>query len=68
MITAVAVSVTNSSFSVGAAQPLFRINAPVQPGWPLAVTPDGQRFLAIIDISLPAPLTVALNWQGLLKK
>jgi Tol biopolymer transport system component len=67
-ITAAGVSGSGSQFEVSTVQPLFKITPPSQPGYVYAVSNDGQRFLAIVDVSPAAPITVALDWQELLRK
>jgi hypothetical protein len=69
-----AVSVTSTSFSVGAVQEISQIRVP-QPGLGLLqggydVFPDGQRFIvsALKPEALRAPLTLITNWPAALSK
>jgi hypothetical protein len=49
---------------------LFQPNVKFVPGFPYAVSPDGQRFLinTPAEVNNPAPMTVVLNWTAGLKK
>ncbi|MEO7155961.1 MAG: protein kinase, partial [Vicinamibacterales bacterium] len=68
-IAAVAISQSQGEVAVGTPQPLFRPNVPAQPGHSYAPSPDGSRFLVIVDTTPPpAPITILLNWTQLLHK
>ena len=61
----VAADITSAADAVrvGDVHPLFEIHPPVQPGYVYDVTPDGEKFLVITDVSAsPAPIVV-LNWR-----
>jgi eukaryotic-like serine/threonine-protein kinase len=67
VLTAVPVSGTATGFTVDAPQMLFKTNPPNQPGYPYAVTRDGQRFLVNTNLAAPSPLTVIVNWTAAIK-
>jgi hypothetical protein len=54
-------------FKAGAPRPLFQLPPGVLG---FEVTADGERFLidTPVALSAPAPFTVVLNWQTILKK
>jgi hypothetical protein len=58
---------TNPTFKAGIPRPLFQM-PPNALGWD--VRADGKRFLIAVPVrqSTPAPFTVVLNWQAVLKK
>jgi hypothetical protein len=63
-----------SGFETGSKQALFQVRRPIGRG-PLlftnyAPTADGQRFLinTLASDVAPVPITVILNWSGLLRK
>jgi hypothetical protein len=68
--TAMAVDVNGSGavFQIGVPRQLFKVPFPVVSG---DRTADGKRTLASVPVageSGLAPITVVLNWQGLLKR
>jgi Tol biopolymer transport system component len=58
---------SGSDQPAGAPRPLFTITGlTTQTGQPFSVTPDGQRFIAIVSVTdpTPHPATVILNWAA----
>lgn len=53
------------TFHATAPRALFRVPSGNLPNWD--VTPDGQRFLVLIQLDPQAPFTVWQNWQSALK-
>jgi eukaryotic-like serine/threonine-protein kinase len=45
---------------------LVRVPSGIRPNWD--VTPDGQRFLVLVNVQQAAPFTVLQNWQSTLKR
>ncbi len=66
VVTAVAVAGTGAAVTVEQPRALFKTNPPNQPGYPYAVTGDGQRFLVNTNLAAPNPLTVIVNWTAAL--
>ncbi len=66
-VHAAAVSADASDFAVGAVSTLFKFTQPNAPGYPYAVTGDGQRFLVNTNVAPPTPITVLVNWTNLLQ-
>ena len=67
VLAAVPVNGTGAGLDVGRAERLFEPRLSAQPGYPYAVTADGQRFLVNVDHAPSVPLTVVVNWTALLK-
>ena len=66
-IASVSISLSQGEIAVGTPQPLFRPNVPTQPGQSYSPSPDGSRFLVIVDTTPPPPpITILLNWTQLL--
>jgi hypothetical protein len=64
VLTAVTVAISGSAVTVEEPRSLFKTNPPNQPGYPYAVTRDGQRFLVNSNLAPPNPLTVIVNWTA----
>lgn len=69
------VTTTGGTFQPGVPKPMFRVailggagGGPAV-GWRWDVAPDGKRFLinTALDDASAAPVTIVLNWQGMLK-
>jgi hypothetical protein len=54
------------TFQAGAPKALFRVPSGNLPNWD--VTPDGKRFLVLVQLDPQAPFTVWQNWQSALKQ
>jgi eukaryotic-like serine/threonine-protein kinase len=69
VLMGVSVSVSGSTFEVGAPAPLFQTDADRAAGPQYVVSADGQRFL--INSKVPTTergtLSLVFNWQGLLR-
>jgi Tol biopolymer transport system component len=64
--TIMAVDVTlGGTFQAGRPKALFRVPSGNLPNWD--VTPDGKRFLVLVQLDPQAPFTVWQNWQSALK-
>ena len=70
-LMSVAVQAVSGSLEFGALRALFTMPfvappAGVSAPYSYDVTPDGQRFLALVPMgdSAPPPMTVILNWQA----
>jgi eukaryotic-like serine/threonine-protein kinase len=63
------IGIRGSEVDIGAVRPLFG-TLPTNVGYVYDVSPDGQRFLAIIpdEQAAPEPLTLVQNWTAGLKK
>ena len=63
------VMATGARFDVGGVRPLFEIRPPSVGRAVFDVSRDGQRFLVnTVAAAQVAPLTLVVNWPGLLKK
>jgi len=71
-LMAVAVSTVSGAFQAGIPKELFQAQLPPIAYWRnfYVVSPDGQRFLMLVPASeaKPEPITVVVNWPGLLRK
>ena len=72
-LMAVPVREENNTLDIGSPEPLFQINPPDSQyaGWIYDVTPDGKRFIVATRLPEPPsaePITLVVNWPGLLKK
>jgi Tol biopolymer transport system component len=71
-LMAVAVDADSAAFQAGTPKQLFQAQAIPSRGWRnvYVASPDGQRFLMLTAAGAPKPLpiTVVVNWAGLLKK
>ena len=71
-LMAVAVDSDSAAFQAGIPKPLFQAQAIPSRGLRnvYVASPDGQRFLMLTAAGAPKPLpiTVVVNWAGLLKK
>jgi eukaryotic-like serine/threonine-protein kinase len=54
------------TFQASAPKALFRVPSGNLPNWD--VTPDGKRFLILVQLDPQAPFTVWQNWQAALKR
>ena len=70
-VMAVNVNGASGEFEAGQPKPLFKATLTNLGFWrnSYAATPDGQRFLMLVPASegKPKPITVVVNWPGLLK-
>jgi Tol biopolymer transport system component len=67
-VMAVPVTTTDKSWTSGAPVALFKTTAALLDAvHPLAVSPDGQRFLVSVRAPVPDAITVVLNWTSLLR-
>jgi len=71
-LMAVAVDSDSAAFQAGIPKQLFQAQTIPSRGWRnvYMASPDGQRFLMLTPAGAPKPLpiTVVVNWAGLLKK
>jgi Tol biopolymer transport system component len=71
-LVAVEVGSTQSGFAVGPPRVVVETHVAgwerTNQGTPFAVTPDGQRFLINTASDTVRPVTLILNWTGMLKK
>jgi dipeptidyl aminopeptidase/acylaminoacyl peptidase len=58
-------SAAGDAFKVEEVRRLFQVRASAFT--PFAVTPDGQRFLVVVDTTAPPTPTLILNWPAALK-
>ncbi len=66
-LTTTAVDARGAAVTLGETRTLFRVHTPIQPGYPYAVSADGQRFVVINDVTVPAPISIVLNWAAALQ-
>jgi Tol biopolymer transport system component len=69
-LIAVGVNASGADLQVGEIDPMFSLQWKPGARYPYDVLPDGRRFLvaSLVSPPPPAPITVVVNWIGLLKK
>ncbi len=55
-----------ATFKASEPRLLVRVPSGIRPNWD--VTPDGKRFLVLVNVQQAAPFTVWQNWQAALKR